>query len=133
RPAPPTPVGEPSGLSDEAGAQLVHAALALNRLQQDAAGLRRDGRGERIGVVGSSEADVREQRFEGLALAGLARDRERAEGAAVEGAGQRDDAGFAGRLARVLESGLDGLGPRVAEKRPGAAEAVRETLCGGGQ
>ena len=42
---------------------------------------------------------------------------------AVEGAVERDDAGAAGRLARVLDRRLDGLGAGVAEERVRAAEA----------
>ena len=58
------------------------------------------------------------------ALGRLAGDRQGAEGAAVEGALERDETGLAGRLARVLQSRLDRLGAGVAEERLGAAEAV---------
>ncbi len=68
----------------------------------------------------------RAERLEGGPLRRLAGDGERAERAAVERAFEREHAGLAGRLARVLERGLVRLGAGIAEERLRAAEAVGE-------
>jgi hypothetical protein len=104
----------------------MDAALALDRLEQDAAGALVDLGGERARVVQLGEANAGEERLEGGALRGLAGDGERPERPPVEGAVERDDPGSPGRLPRVLERGLDRLRAGVAEERLSAAEASRE-------
>src|SRR5206468_2127910 len=106
----------------------VDAALALDRLDQDAAGVRAEDAAERVGVVQLRERDRREQRLERGALRRLPGRRERARRPPVERALERDDARLARGLARVLERGLVRLRARVAEEGLCTAEARREPL-----
>ena len=118
--------GELGGGGEEAGRRGVDAALALDRLDQDQAGVGPDGRLERRDVVQRREGHAGDERLERRALRGLAGRRERAHRPAVERVLERDDPRLAGRLARVLDRRLDRLGARVAEERLRAAEALGE-------
>src|SRR5262249_53124908 len=114
---------ERRGRRDELLLERKDAALAENRLEQDEPDLVVDRSCQRRGVVRRHQPYTRHERHELLALRGLPGDRERPERAPVKTALERDDAGLPGRLARVLQRGLDGLRARVAEERLGAAEA----------
>ena len=117
-------VGERARRLEELGRRRVHAALALDRLDQDRARVRPGGGDERLDVVQRREGDAGDERPERLALRRLAGHRQRAHRAPVERALERDEPRPAGRLARVLERRLDRLGAGVAEERLRAAEAV---------
>src|SRR6266511_5284141 len=104
----------------------MDAALTLDGLDEDAAGLGSDGRSKRVGVVEPGERHRGQQRLERGPLRRLAGHGERAERAAVERVLERHDAWFPGRLPCPLERRLDGLRARVAEERRRAAEAVGE-------
>ena len=123
-------VRELARCGDERCVEGDDAALAEDRLEQDAAGVFADGGGERAGVVRRGELDRGQERLERRALRGLPGDRERSGRAAVERAFERNDARLAGRLACVLERGLDRLGARVAEERlppPSRADSRSES------
>ena len=124
RSAPCSSASDPRG-REELRARRVDSALALDRLEQDHGGVRADRGGERLDVVQLGEARGRRERLPGRALAGLARHGERAVRAAVERALERDGDRPARHLPRPLQPRLDGLGARVAEERPRAAEASR--------
>ena len=94
-----------------------HAALALDRLQQDRRGRVVDRRGEGLGVAVRHDGDVAGQRPERLGLGRLRGQRQRAHRAAVEAARGDDDAGAAG-AAGHLERRLVGLGAGVGEEDP---------------
>src|SRR5579884_2599242 len=111
-------VRERTRLGEEGRRERVYASFALHRLEQDRGRFRPD--------VLEPEPRPRDERLERLPLRRLARDGEGAEGAAVEGAVERDDLRPAGRLAGPLERRLDGLGAGVAEEHAGAAEAIRQ-------
>ena len=101
----------------------VHAAEARHALDQDAG----DGvvdRVERAGVVEVDEPRVLRHRgnAEALAVAAEAGDAERAQRAAVEAVGQRDDPRAPRHAARDVQRRLVGLGPAVDEVH------VREVL-----
>ena len=83
----------------------------------DRGGLVVDRRGERVGVAVRDEGDVAGQRLERLAVGGLAGERQRAHGAAVEGALGGDQPGAPGAPGQ-LEGGLVGLGAGVGEEHP---------------
>ena len=119
-------VGERARRRQERRRQRVDAALALDRLEQDAAGLgrrrpppatrRRSGRANATPGTSGSNAS----RF-----AGLARHGERAERPAVERVLERDDARLAGRLARVLQAASIASAPELQKNALRAAEARR--------
>ncbi|MBK7643402.1 MAG: hypothetical protein IPJ19_10190 [Planctomycetes bacterium] len=77
---------------------------------------------ERLEVVCRYELDARDERLEGLAVLGRVRHGERAHGAAVEAALERDEAGASGLadhalvLAGDLERRFDCLGAAVGEE-----------------
>ena len=120
---------ELGGRLEEPRGRGVDAALALDRLDEDAADLAvGTGGRERLGVVQPREAHVRHERPEPRLLRRLAGDRQRAERAAVERVLEGDDARLAARLARVLQPRLDRLRTGVAEERLRAAEPRGEPL-----
>ncbi len=116
-------VRERARLRERLRTERVHAAFALHDLEQDRGRVRPDVIGERLG---RRERHAGHERLERGPLRGLARDRERADRAAVERPFQRHEPGTTGRLARPLERRLDRLGAGVAEERVRAAEAVGE-------
>ncbi len=101
----------------------MHAALALDGLEQDRGRLRADVLGKRLG---GCEDRAGHERLECFPLRRLAGHRERAERAPVERAVERDELAAPGHLARPLERGFDRLRARVAEERLRAAEDVGE-------
>src|SRR5207248_2593779 len=109
------------GGEDEFRVDRMDAAFALDRLDQDQAGVVELRRVARL-----DEDDVREERSKGLALRGLARRGERAQRAAVKRALECDDLRLPRRLVRVLERSLVRLGPGVAEEGLRAGPALGE-------
>ena len=79
--------------------------------------------------------DALEHGCEGIAILGIGRRRQGAEGAPVVGPMRGNDADAAGRDARELECGLDCLGSRVSKRDPGQgwgkqrAQRVKEVLA----
>ena len=116
-------VRERARLGERLGREWMHAAFALHGLEQDRRRVGADVLGQRLG---SREARAGDERPEAGALRRLARDRQRAERAAVEGAVERHHLVAPGCLARPLEGSFDRFGARVAEERLRAAEAVGE-------
>ena len=85
--------GDLAGGGEVAVGRHDHAGLALDRLEDDRGGLVGDGGRERRGVAVRDEGDVAGQRLERLAVGRLGGQRERAHGAAVEGALGGDERG----------------------------------------
>ena len=77
-------VAEPADRLEVAGRRGLHAAFALDRLEQDRADPLVHRRGQRVEIGELDLAEARRQRLERLLLLGLAGRRERAERAAVE-------------------------------------------------
>ena len=115
----PSSAASSAAAARNSGVERDDAALAEHRLEQDQADVAGRRGAQRGDVVRLREASARQQRLEPGALRGLAGDGERAGRAAVEAPLERDHAGLAGRLARVLERRLVRLGARVAEERTG--------------
>ncbi len=113
------------------GGGRVHAALALDRLQQDGRDRRVDGRLQGVEVVPGHVAEPLGQRLKGLVLGRLAGGVEGGEGPAVERPVGADDlvAAVAAPFAGQLDGALVGLGPAVAEKDP--APAAEQPVEGG--
>ena len=105
---------------DEALRRGDDSRFALDGLQDDRGGVARvllhQGL-ECLDVAVREELDASRHGFERRALVRLARQRERAHGAAVETAFSCEDAAAAGQACE-LECGLVGLGAGVAEKHP---------------
>ncbi len=100
----------------------ANAALALNRLDQEACGIRPDRRLGRFQIVELHVLEARQQRQEALVHLLLAGRADRRQGPAVEGLVEGDDlepVGVAPILvigARRLDRAFDRLGPRVGEE-----------------
>ena len=92
-------------------------ALALDRLDDEGRDLaRRQRLLERGEIVERDLRASRQQRLEAGAEVRIVHQRQRAIGQAVEGMGTGDDAGTAGRAARELDRGLDGLGAGIGKE-----------------
>ena len=109
--------GDLAGGGEVVGGRDDHARLALDRFEDDGRGLVGDGLRERGLVAVRHEGDVAGQRLERRAVRLLRRQRERAHGAAVEGALGGDQVGTAGAPGE-LEGRLVGLGAGVGEEDP---------------
>ena len=98
------------------------AALALDRLDQDGGGLRRDGGAKRVQIAIGHVNEARRVRIEALEMLFLAASRDGRQRAPVKGAGGADDlvpalvAALVMVFARHLDGALIGLGARVAEE-----------------
>ncbi len=109
---------ETRGRNDDAG-------LALNRLDQEGAGVGRDGCAQRVGVAEGDDLEAGSERAEAVAVLLVGREADDGDGAAVEVVGADDDLGLAvgnafdlvAPLARGLDRGLDGLGAGVHGQR----------------
>ena len=101
-----------------------HAALSLDRLDEDGAGVGTDGRLDRLEIVERNEAETGGQRLELLPVPRHAGGREGAQGPAVKAALGHDDLGHrrapskAPPLPGQLDRGLDRLRTAVAEEGP---------------
>ena len=107
--------------------------FALDGLQDDRGGVARvllHQGPECLDVAVGEELDASRHGFERCALVRLARQRERAHGAAVEAALSCENAAAAGQ-AREFEGGLVGLGAGVAEKHPRGVVADPGAKCFG--
>ena len=109
--------GDLAGGGEVRGGRDDHARLALDRFEDHGRGLVGDGLRECGLVAVRHEGDVAGQRLERRAVRLLRRQRERAHGAAVEGALGGDQVGTAGAPGQ-LEGRLVGLGAGVGEEHP---------------
>ena len=92
-------------------------ALALDRLDDEGRDLARGQRLlERGEIVEGNLRASRQQRLEAGAEVRIVHQRQRAVGQAVKGVGAGDDARAAGRAARELDRGLDGLGAGIGKE-----------------
>src|SRR5207248_8380118 len=85
------PGAKVASLFEEARRRGRHSRFALHRLDQDRAGLFRDGGLELVRISVVDEAESLRQRTESLLVLRLPRGRERPEGAAVERVVHADD------------------------------------------
>ena len=111
--------------------QRPHAALALQRLAEHGAGLGPDEPFDRRRVAELGVHEALGQRLEALVELGLAGGGDRGQGAAVEGAQQRDHlvAARAAVDAGQLDGRLVGLGAGIAQEHP-VGEAVGHEQLG---
>jgi hypothetical protein len=99
-----------------------HAALALDRLDQDRRGFRTDGRFDRLEVAERNLVEARHHRAEPFQVFFLAAGGEGRERTPVEGAFERNDAVTLGPgayelvFARDLDRALHRLGTGIAEE-----------------
>src|SRR5205807_1009056 len=96
----------------------VHAALTLDRLEDDRRGLMIDGFLQRLVVVEWDMLESGDERFERLTEILPPSRAERPHCPSMEAAHRRDDLLPACRGTRKLDGGLDGLGARVAQEDP---------------
>ena len=109
----------------------AHAALALDRLEEHKADVRRDRRIESGDVVEGHIGDSGKQRLKSLVILRLARGRDGGQRAAMERVVGRNDAGSRGAFLgpvppRELHTGLVRFGPAVAEEPPLRERVFRE-------
>ena len=124
--------------ADEFGRADPYAALALDRLDQDGAGLRADRGLDRFQVAELDIVEAFERRAETFEIFLISSRRDGGDGAPVERALEGDDAEFfrmsARRLifARRLDRAFDGFGAGIGEERvigeTDFAQARGETL-----
>jgi hypothetical protein len=109
-----------SGRLQVPGRRGHHAAFAQAGLQEYRRGVRADGRGQRVDVAVRDEADIHPEGLERLPDGGLARQRQRAHGPAVEAVLRGDDHRPVGpgMPPDQLERGLVGLGAGVGQEHP---------------
>ena len=112
----------------------THAALALHRFDDDAAGARPDGVAHRVHVVERDMVETFHHRAEAFQVVGIAGGGERGQGAAVERALKADDpealrlAGVRHGAAHHLDHALVRLGARVAEEHAVGERRVDQPL-----
>jgi hypothetical protein len=114
-------LAEGRGLLEEALGRNDDAGLALNGLDDEGAGVRRDGRFESLGVAEGDDLEARGEGAEAVLVLVLGREAHDGRGAAVEVVGADDDLGLVlldaldlvAPLTRALDGGLDGFGAGV--------------------
>src|SRR5207247_9092255 len=95
----------------------ANSAFTLDRLDEDRRRLAVDRARGRLEIAERRDGEAGNQRTEWVLVARLDRRRERSKGPPVKGALEDEDLPAAGPgAAHDLESGLDRLGPRVAEE-----------------
>ena len=115
-------VGEAAQALHELGAGRADAALALDRLDQEAGGVPAHRRLGGLEIVELDDLEAGQQRREAVAQLVLVGGADRAERAAVEGAGEGDQLVLVGPAvmvvvaARGLDRALDRLGAAVGEE-----------------
>ena len=102
-----------------------HTDLTLHGFDEDGCGVLIDRRFECFDIAVGHVHDSRNTRREGSAVGFLRRQRQRAHGAAVEGAFDGDDEGASpsGGAPGHLEGRLIGFGSRVREEHGGSGTA----------
>ena len=128
-------VAERAHLLKVAGRRRIDAALALDGLEHDGAGLLTHHLGERVNVIVGNVVKACWQRAEALMVVRLSRRRERRNRAAMEATQRRDDLRFLRvERMRVFARDLDGalvrLRTGVAEERPVESRELHEFRCG---
>ena len=123
-------------LAQEAGRRHDDARLALDRLDQEGAGVGRDGVAQGLGVAVGDDLEAGREGPEAVAVLRLGREADDGDGAAVEVVGADDDLGLpvgmplhlVAPLARGLDRGLDGLGAGVHRQHRVVAGQLAELL-----
>ncbi len=115
-------VAQLAEFAEEYGRHETHAALALDRLDHDRRRRRRDRRRNGLDVVERNLVEAVGHRRHAFGIFGAAGGAKRGQRAAVEGAGEGDDAVLLGMAAdeviaaHGLDGALDSLGAGVAEE-----------------
>ncbi len=115
-------VGELAQAAQKTALRHPHAAFALDRLDDDRAGLRPDGFLHGVEIAERHPVEARQPRLEAFEIFFVAAGRDRRQRAAVEGALERDHAELfrpaGGELvtARHLDRALHRLGARIGEE-----------------
>ena len=115
-------VGERAQALDEFRAGRADAALALDRLDQEAGGVRAHRRLGRVEIVELDDGEAGQQRREAVAQLGLVGGADRAQRAAVKGVGEGDQLVLLGPAvmmmvaARGLDRAFDRLDARIGEE-----------------
>ena len=103
----------------------VHAALALNRLDDECSHVAGHGTGRSVEVVEGYEMALRQQRSVGLAVFRRSDQAQRAQRAAVKRVLRRDEATATARTVRELDDAVHRFGAGVHQERM-RQHAVRE-------
>jgi hypothetical protein len=130
------PPADPGHLGEVARRRNDHARFALNRLHEEAAGVRSDRVLERVGIAEGNDAEARRERREPVAVLGHGREADDGERSPVEVVGADDHFRLAGGnalhavapLPGRLDRGLHRLGARVHHERHLHARQLVELL-----
>ena len=112
-----------------------HAALPLNRLQQNRAGFLRHGRLHALQIIQIRKPDISDHGLKGLSVLGISRHGKGSHCSAVEGTVHGNDLMIRGSVLQIrvlsgrLDSPLDGLRPGIGEKNPVHAGKLLELFC----